>query len=102
MSGLAAPVRRAHALPPARPDGVQVIRRAAAVLRCVSEETAGLTVMEIARRLGLPRSTAHRIVEALRSEGFVHRDPAGHVVIGQTVSRLAYVVRSEAERELRW
>lgn len=48
--------------------GIQVIARAAAVLRCLEDEVQGLSLGEIARRVGLPRSTIQRIVAALAAE----------------------------------
>mgnify|MGYP000874616916 CR=1 FL=1 len=64
------------------------------------EGDSGLTVMELTHRLGLPQSTAHRIVEALRSEGFVYRDAARRVIVGPMVRGLAWVGH-EGVRELR-
>src|SRR3954451_15605708 len=54
-----------------RQNGVQVISRAAEILRALHDAPAGLTLAEGARRGGLPRSTVHRIVGTLELEGFV-------------------------------
>lgn len=51
--------------------GIQVIARAAAVLRCLKDEADGLSLGEIAGRVGLPRSTIQRIVAALMAEDFL-------------------------------
>ena len=48
--------------------GIQVIARAAQVLRLLKSEPDGLSLGEIARRIGLPRSTIQRIVGALLEE----------------------------------
>ena len=48
--------------------GVQVISRAAAILRSLEGEPAGLSLGEIAKRCGLPRSTVQRLGEALALE----------------------------------
>jgi DNA-binding IclR family transcriptional regulator len=48
--------------------GIQVIARAAQVLRSLESEPDGLSLGEIARRIGLPRSTIQRIVGALVEE----------------------------------
>ena len=48
--------------------GIQVIARAAAVLRTLELEPDGLSLGEIAKRISLPRSTVQRIVAALAHE----------------------------------
>ncbi|WP_131742665.1 IclR family transcriptional regulator [Actinomadura roseirufa] len=54
--------------------GTQSVDRAVAVLRSF-ESTARQTPTEIAHRLGLSVSTAHRIVGALHDTGMLGRDP---------------------------
>jgi DNA-binding IclR family transcriptional regulator len=49
-------------------SGIQVIARAAAVLRSLEQEPDGLSLGEIAKRVSLPRSTVQRIVAALGAE----------------------------------
>lgn len=49
-------------------DGIQVIARAAAVLRALKDSQTGLSLGQIAERVGLPRSTVQRIVAALVDE----------------------------------
>lgn len=55
--------------------GAQAIARAAALLRLVAAggET-GRGVLELSRDAGLSRSTAHRLLTALRAEGLVDQD----------------------------
>jgi DNA-binding IclR family transcriptional regulator len=48
--------------------GIQVIARAAAVLRSLEQEPNGLSLGDIAARVDLPRSTVQRIVAALVEE----------------------------------
>lgn len=52
-------------------SGVQVIARAAAILRSLKNESDGLSLGQIAERVGLPRSTVQRIVGALHAESLV-------------------------------
>lgn len=55
--------------------GTQTVDRSVAVLRSF-ERTARQTPTEIAHRLGLSVSTAHRIVHALHATGMLAQDPA--------------------------
>ena len=60
-----------------------VVGRAAAVLRAVSaQEPTGATTSEVARRSGLARPTAHRLLTSLLTEGLVDRDPGGRWLLG--------------------
>jgi DNA-binding IclR family transcriptional regulator len=52
-------------------SGIQVIARAAAVLRMLAARPRGASLGEIAKAVGLPRSTVQRIVDALDREGLV-------------------------------
>jgi DNA-binding IclR family transcriptional regulator len=54
--------------------GIQVISRAASILRVCSASKAGLSLGEIAAELALPRSTVQRIVNALVTEGLLQTD----------------------------
>jgi IclR family acetate operon transcriptional repressor len=49
-------------------SGIQVIARAAAILRSLELEPDGLSLGDIAKRISLPRSTVQRIVAALVQE----------------------------------
>lgn len=59
--------------PDAAPDrqGIQVIARAAALLRTLAHHPGGLSLGSLARSVNLPRSTVQRIVDALDVEGLV-------------------------------
>ncbi|MBV9348652.1 MAG: IclR family transcriptional regulator [Pseudolabrys sp.] len=75
---------------------VQVIARAAAILRALETEPSGLSLGKIAHRVGLARSTVQRIVAALAAEKLViAASPAGGVRLGPTVLRLAAAVRTD-------
>src|SRR5256885_9625658 len=60
----------------------QSVRKAAAVLRAAAESREEVTVSELARRAGLPRATALRMVEALVAERFLRRLPDDRVALG--------------------
>ena len=60
-----------------------VIGRVGAVLRAVSAlEPAGVTTTEVARAVGLPRPTIHRVLTSLLAIGFVDRDGYGRWFLG--------------------
>src|SRR6202167_755222 len=75
-----------------RPGGqsIQVIARAASVLRALEGEQSGLSLAQIAQRVNLARSTVQRIVDALRAEHFViAATPTSGVRLGPALIRLA-------------
>ncbi len=55
-------------------SGVRSVERALLVLELLAEAADGLRLAEIARRLGLAASTAHRILCTLEERGFVRFD----------------------------
>jgi DNA-binding IclR family transcriptional regulator len=76
---------------------VQVISRAAAVLRSLENEPDGLSLGGIAQRVGLPRSTVQRIVGALESESLlIAASPNGRVRLGPGLVRLSAGVETTA------
>jgi IclR family transcriptional regulator, acetate operon repressor len=75
---------------------VQVIARAATILRALENENSGLSLGQIAQRVNLARSTVQRIVSALEIEKLViAATPNGRVRLGPTILRLAASVRSD-------
>ncbi len=82
--------------PGAEKNHVQVIARAASIMRALEDTTTGLSLGEIAIKVGLARSTVQRIVAALESEKLVvAASPAGRVRLGPTILRLAGSVRTD-------
>jgi DNA-binding IclR family transcriptional regulator len=75
---------------------VQVIGRAAAILRALENQTAGLSLGQIAQRVDLARSTVQRIVAALEAENLlVAASPNGRVRLGPALLRLAASVETD-------
>jgi DNA-binding IclR family transcriptional regulator len=71
-------------------QSIQVIARAASVLRALEGEKSGLSLAQIAQRVNLARSTVQRIVDALRAEQFViAATPTSGVRLGPALVRLA-------------
>jgi DNA-binding IclR family transcriptional regulator len=86
----------------ARPDGIQVISRAAAILRSLADNPRGLSLGEIAKAVQLPRSTVQRIVDALDSEGLVLSGAlTGGVRLGPALLPLAAGARFEIAEVIR-
>lgn len=70
--------------------GVQVISRAARILRTLGNEPEGLSLGGIAERVDLPRSTVQRIVNALASEALVTTpSPMARIRLGSGLLALA-------------
>jgi DNA-binding IclR family transcriptional regulator len=71
-------------------QSIQVIARAASVLRALEGEQDGLSLAQIAQRVDLARSTVQRIVDALRAEHFlIAATPTSGVRLGPALIRLA-------------
>jgi DNA-binding IclR family transcriptional regulator len=71
-------------------SGIQVISRAASILRVLKDAQAGLSLGKIADLVGLPRSTVQRITSALSAEGFVITDAnGGGLRLGPELNALA-------------
>jgi DNA-binding IclR family transcriptional regulator len=57
--------------------GIQVLSRAATILRILRDNQNGMSLGKIAAKAGLPRSTVQRIAGALVDERFLMSDPEG-------------------------
>ena len=82
--------------------GVQVIVRAVNILRALKGHPEGLSLSQIAKEVGLARSTVHRIVSTLEAERFVTAVSSnGRVRLGSALASLGAHVNSDLRRELR-
>lgn len=82
--------------------GIQVIARAGHILRTLGTERQGLSLSELAQRVELPRSTVHRILSALESEGLAAAaSPSGRYKLGPELVRLAAGQHGELRAEVR-
>jgi DNA-binding IclR family transcriptional regulator len=71
--------------------GIQVIARAASILRVLGDHPEGISLGAIAKRVELPRPTVQRIVAALKTEGLAMAlDQQGGVKLGPEMFRLTY------------
>ncbi|MCP4382117.1 MAG: IclR family transcriptional regulator [Hyphomicrobiales bacterium] len=81
---------------PRSANSIQVINRAARILRTLRGEPAGLSLGAIATRVDLPRSTVQRIVGALVAEGLLMAaSPGGRVRLGTELLSLAAGARMD-------
>lgn len=87
---------------PAKPardnSSIQVIARAAHLLRCLGGDT--LTLAVLAKRTGLPRSTVQRIVDALAAERLLETGEGG-VRLGWGLKELGDCVAASVVGQLR-
>lgn len=74
-------------------NGIQVISRAASVLRALREDPNGLSLGQIAERVGLARSTVQRIVAALQEERLVFSAGSGDIRLGPEITALAQAAK---------
>jgi DNA-binding IclR family transcriptional regulator len=82
--------------------GIQVIARAASILRALESEPDGLSLGELAARLGLARSTVQRIVGALSDEQMlISAGPRAGVMLGPALVRLASAANIETDKIVR-
>lgn len=73
---------------------VGVIARSALVLRALGDAQTGLSLGQIAKRVGLARSTVQRLIAALELEGLVTTGTgAGQIALGLEFFRLAQRAR---------
>ncbi|MCA1780783.1 MAG: IclR family transcriptional regulator [Intrasporangiaceae bacterium] len=68
--------------------GVQSVDRALEILEVLADTRGTLGVTEVARAVGLPAGTAHRILVALGQRGWVRQDPGRRYGVGPAAMRL--------------
>ncbi|MDN5894026.1 MAG: helix-turn-helix domain-containing protein [Nocardioides sp.] len=71
----------------------QTLDRGLQVLRVLAETNAGLTITEIASRLGVNRTVVYRLVATLEQHGLVRRDARSRLHVGLGVLHLASAVQ---------
>jgi DNA-binding IclR family transcriptional regulator len=68
--------------------GASVLGRAIGLLRAFGEDDDAVTLAELGRRTGLPRSTVHRLAGELLALGMLDRTPDGSVTLGASLWEL--------------
>ncbi len=61
-------------------SGRSLVARVGAIMEAFDHQTPVLSLVELSRRSGLPKSTAHRLAEQLRAMGWLERDQRGYRV----------------------
>jgi IclR family transcriptional regulator, KDG regulon repressor len=80
--------------------GAQAIHRALTILEVFSTVNPSVSLTEISEYAGLTVPTAHRMVRALHSRGYVTHDPiTGHYSLGSSVMKLAQVLLVRGEQD---
>ncbi len=79
-------------------EGLSSVRNAARVLKQFLSREPSIGVSELSRRLGLGKSTVHRLLQSLTAEGLVEHDPAtGGYRLGLLVFELGEAVRAHLD-----
>jgi DNA-binding IclR family transcriptional regulator len=76
---------------------IKSILKAIDVLRIFSADEPRLTLMEITKRLGMPKGTVHSILSTLLSGGFVEKTDDGRYALGTAIIPLTQAVRINVE-----
>ncbi|MEM7752102.1 MAG: IclR family transcriptional regulator [Pseudomonadota bacterium] len=83
-------------------SSIQVISRAARILRVLAQTSGGMSLGQIASRVDLPRSTVQRIVSALSSEGYILSDGGnGGIRLGPEIHSLAQAAAGDLKDRMR-
>ena len=69
--------------------GESMTSRIVRIISAFDEDHTTMPVAELARRAGLPLSTAHRLVKDLAGHGFLQKEPGGGVRLGLRLWELA-------------
>ena len=82
-------------------QGIQVIARAANILRVLKDDTSGLSLGQIAERTSLARSTVQRIINALALEGLVMAGAEnGNLRLGPEIGAMAAASRLDITTQI--
>lgn len=73
-------------------ESVRAVERALDILLCFSRQTPELNMTQIADRVGIHKSTVHRLLATLETKRFVQRDPeTGIYRLGIRLLQMAYL-----------
>jgi DNA-binding IclR family transcriptional regulator len=81
-------------------SNIQVISRAVTILRSLKEYPNGLSLGQIAKHVGLAKSTVQRIVNTLEEEGLVVHASSGGVRLGPGLAILGAAVHFDLREDI--
>ncbi|QKJ20100.1 IclR family transcriptional regulator [Microbacterium hominis] len=82
-----------------RAPASQTLSRGIRILEILADARGPLAIDEIARRLGVHRSVAYRLLRTLEDHGLIERDSAGLVELGARLAALAAGVAHDLQAE---
>jgi DNA-binding IclR family transcriptional regulator len=77
----------------------QTLSRGIRILEILADAREPLTIDEVARRLGVHRSVAYRLLRTLEDHGLVARDGSGRIELGSRLAALAAGVAHDLQAE---
>ncbi|SDH52239.1 IclR family transcriptional regulator [Microbacterium pygmaeum] len=77
----------------------QTLSRGIRILETLADAREPLSIDEVARRLGVHRSVAYRLVRTLEDHGLLVRDESGRIQLGARMAALAAGVASDLQAE---
>ena len=81
-----------------KPTRLSSVASAVALLKAFSEDDVELGITALAKRLGIAKSTAHRLAATLMSEGLLEQDrDSGRYRLGIALVRLGALVRQRMD-----
>jgi IclR family transcriptional regulator, KDG regulon repressor len=73
-------------------ESIRAVDRALDILLCFTRQTPRLTMTQIAERVGMNKSTVHRLLGTLEKKRFVQREPStGLYQLGIRLFQMAYL-----------
>jgi len=73
---------------------LRVINRVCDILNCYSVDETSFTVTDISQKIGLPKSTTYRIIQALTSKGLLDNVDAHQYTLGHQLIRWGFISQS--------
>lgn len=80
---------------------MQVVHRATLVLRAVAAHGGGPRLAELAELIELPKTTIHRVANALEVEGLLRIDGGGRIWLGTTLLELSRAAAADLAAQVR-